>query len=84
MVGGTDTVNEGVVYEFDVVDNSEQVHSLWGFGIDQILDPPDPVILQPVCHIFPHVFDTLPAKPVDLLVTKLLQFIPIQPCRISL
>ena len=71
-VGTTDIVKDGIIYEFDVVDRSGQVHSIWGFGVDEIIDPPDPVNLQPVRDLFPHVpetvFDKLPKKPIDLLI----------------
>ena len=71
-VGTNDTIKDGVVYEFDVVDRSGQVYRLWGFGVAEIIDPPDPVNLKPVRGLFPHVpddvFDELPKKPIDLLI----------------
>ena len=73
VVGGDlDTVKDGVIYEFTVVDNFGQKHNLWGYGIDHIIDPPEAVDLRPVRRLFPHVpdnvFDALPSKPVDLLI----------------
>ena len=72
VAGGQETVEEGVIYEVDLVENSGQVHSIWGFGLDTIIDPPDAVDLQPVRHLFPHVpsdvFQKLPKKRIDILV----------------
>ena len=48
------------------------MHRVWGFGVDRIMCPPDPVDLSPVRHLFPHipsnVFDPLPSKEIDVLV----------------
>ena len=72
VVGGSDIVEKGVTYEIEVVDNSGKVYPIWGFGMDVIMEPPDPVDLKPVRHLFPHVpdevFELLPKKPIDLLI----------------
>ena len=70
--GGKETIEDGVVYELELVDNSGQTHKIWGFGIDTIIDPPDPIDLQPVRDLFPHipqhVFEPLPQKRLDILI----------------
>ena len=47
-------------------------HSVWSYGIDKIIDPDDPVDLQPVRSLFPHVpdqaFVPLPKKRIDILM----------------
>ena len=72
VVGGKETIEKGLVHEVDLVDNDGQVHNIWGFGIDLIMDPPDPVDLQPVRNLFPHVHDDvfkpLAKKRIDMLV----------------
>ena len=72
VAGGKESVEDGVIYEVDLVDNNGRVHSIWGFGLDTIIDPPDAVDLQPVRHLFPHVpddvFQQLPQKRIDILV----------------
>ena len=72
VVGGKENIKKGVIYEVEVLDNSGNSTKVWGFGIDCILDPPDPVDLRPVRHLFPHVpedvFEPLPRKRIDVLV----------------
>ena len=34
VVGGKETVEKGVVYEVELLDNNGQVEKIWGFGID--------------------------------------------------
>ena len=72
VVGGKETVERGVVYEVELLDNNGQVEQIWGFGIDQILEPPDPVDLKPIRTHFPHIpdsiFDPHSKKRIDILV----------------
>ena len=72
VAGGREIVEEGVIYEVDLVDNAGHAHAIWGFGLDTIIDPPDAVDLQSVRHLFPHlpdeVFKMLPKKRIDILV----------------
>ena len=81
VVGGKETVEKGVIYEVDLVDNDDEVHTIWGFGLDTIMDPPDTVDLLPVRHLFPHVptnvFQKLPQKRIDILVG--LNFLSLHP-----
>ena len=45
---------------------------VWGYGIDVITDPVEPVDLSNIRFLFPHVpqdaFETLDRKPLDILV----------------
>ena len=63
---------ETKIYELDLQDMYGRQHSIWGYGIDNIIDPDDPVDLQPVRHLFPHVpeqaFIPLPKKRIDILI----------------
>ena len=43
VVGGRDTIERGVIHEVEIVENNGNVHKVWGFGIDTIMDPPNPV-----------------------------------------
>ena len=56
----------------EIVDNNEQVAKVWGFGINVIMEPPEPVNLQPIRSLFPHIpdniFDPLPKKRIDMLI----------------
>ena len=70
--GHVGEVQQGVLYEFTVVDNSGCKRKIWAYGIDKIMNNPDPVDLRPVQHLFPHLpcefFLPLEDKPVDLLI----------------
>ena len=72
VVGGQFKKVRTKIYEVDLVDKSGQKHSIWGFGIDLIIEPDDPVDVSAVRSLFPHipdeVFSTLPKKRVDILV----------------
>ena len=72
VVGGKETVEKGVIHEIEVVENDGTEHKVWGFGIDTIMEPPEPVDMHAVRHLFPHVhagvFDSLPKKRIDMLV----------------
>ena len=47
-------------------------HSIWGYVVDKILDPDEPIDLQPVRSLFPHVpadaFTKLPKRRIDILI----------------
>ena len=72
VVGSQGCTQDGMLYEFIFVENDGTLRKLWGFGVDSIMEPPDPVDLGPVKHLFPHlpsaVFVPLARKPVDILV----------------
>ena len=60
------------IYELDLQDMYGKQHSVWGYGIDDIIDPDEPVVLSAVRHLFPHVpsdaFIPLPKKRIDILM----------------
>ena len=60
------------LYELDLEDMYGKQHSIWGYGIDLIMDPDVPVNLSKVRHLFPHVpesaFAQLPKRRIDLLI----------------
>ena len=70
--GHNGDVQQGVLYEFTLVDNNGHKRKIWAYGIEKIMDNPDPVDLSPVRKLFPHlpreVFLPLDDKPVDLLI----------------
>ena len=69
-------------YEFDFDDMYGKLHRIWGYGIDEIIEPGEPVDLSNVRHLFPHVpdqaFHTLPKKRIDILVG--LNYNALHPC----
>ena len=71
VVGGHKKVKTNI-YELDMVDMYGKKHSIWGYGIDKIIDPDDPVDLGPVRHLFPHVpdqaFAPMSKKRIDILI----------------
>ena len=60
------------IYELDLQDMYGKQHPVWGYGIDSIMDPDDPVDLAAVRPLFPHVpaqaFSPLPKKRIDILI----------------
>ena len=60
------------IYELDLQDMYGKQYPIWGYGIDSIMEPDDPVDLQPVRALFPHVpdeaFSPLPKKRIDILI----------------
>ena len=60
------------IYELSLVDMYGKMHHIWGYGIDEIVEPDDPVDLSGVRSLFPHVpdqaFVTLPKRRIDILV----------------
>ena len=57
VVGGCFEKVKTHIYELDLVDKYGNRHSIWGYGIDTIIDPDDPVDLAPVRSLFPHLPD---------------------------
>ena len=59
-------------YELSLVDRSGRKHVIWGYGVDTILDPDEPVDASSLRHLFPHVpsevFTKLRKRRVDILV----------------
>ena len=60
------------IYELDLQDMYGKQYPIWGYGMDSIMDPDDPVDLAPVRSLFPHVpvqaFSPLPKKRIDILI----------------
>ena len=60
------------IYELDLVDMHGEKHTIWGYGIDKIINPDDPIDLCSVRSLFPHVPDEaflpLPKKRIDILM----------------
>ena len=48
VVGGSYKKVNTRIYELDLVDRQGRKHSIWGYGIDRIIDPDDPIDLTPV------------------------------------
>ena len=71
VVGGFQQVKTRS-YELDLVDMHGEKHAIWGYGLDEIIDPDEPVDLDPIRSLFPHVpgqaFNPLPKKRIDLLI----------------
>ena len=72
VVGGASKETKAKIYELDLQDMHGNQHSIWGYGIDEIIEPDEPVDLSPVRSLFPHVpdaaFSPLPKKRIDLLI----------------
>ena len=72
VVGNQGDPQDGVLYELTLVENDGSERKIWGFGVDNIMEPPEPVDLGTVRHLFPHLPDSiflpLPKKLVDLLI----------------
>ena len=60
------------IYEIKLVDRKNKLHSIWGYGVDTILDPEDTIDPSPLRKLFPHipkeVFRKLVKKKIDILV----------------
>ena len=71
VVGDTKQVKTNI-YEFDLVDMHGVRHSVWGYGIDKIIDPDETIDLNPVRPLFPHIpdeaFHPLPKRRIDILM----------------
>ena len=71
-MGTQEKVEETEFFIFDIQDNHGVITKVWAFGIDDIMPEPDPVDLQSIRHIFPHVpgiaFESAEKKPINLLI----------------
>ena len=74
VVDTPEKVVQSKIYEFDVVDNNGIATTIWAFGIDEIMPPPDSVDLSVIRDLFPHVpdkaFELSKNKNVDILSLK--------------
>ena len=63
VVGSQGAPQDGVLYEFTLVENDDTKRKIWGFGVDNIMEPPDSVDLRPLRHLFPHLPDSSLSSP---------------------
>ena len=72
VAGGGQETLETDIYEVDLLDRLGEKHAVWGYGLETIIEPDDPVDMSPVSYLFPHipgeVFRSLPKKRVDILI----------------
>ena len=72
VVGSKGEPEDGCYYEFEMVYNDGSVRKVWGYGIDKIMEDPDPIDLSPLRKLFPHlpsqVFSPHTKRPVDILM----------------
>ena len=72
VVGGDKKRIEVKLYDLKIEDMYGQQYQLWGYGVDTIIEPEDPVDPGPVRHLFPHVpkatFRKLERRRIDLLI----------------
>ena len=72
VVGSLGEAQDGWYYMFGLVRNDGTVRKIWAYGIDTIMEPPDPLDLSPIRSVFPHipreVFAPSVKKPVDILM----------------
>ena len=82
VVGGQYKKVKTKIYELDLVDRLGHRHSIWGYGMEKIIEPDDPVDLGPVRSLFPHipdeVFSPMPKRRIDILMG--LNFNSLHPC----
>ena len=59
------------LFELHLVDRKGYKHKVWGYGVDNILDPDEPIDPGPVRSLFPHVpeaaFAKLEKRRIDIL-----------------
>ena len=72
MVGNKCQPEQGCYYDFELVRNNGSKRKVWAYGIDKIMEPPDPIDLSKINHLFPHlptsVFAPKPPKAPDILL----------------
>ena len=71
-VGGHDNKIDVKIYEFNLVERNGTAHKVWGYGIDSIIEPDDPIDPSSLRKLFPHVpselFVKLEKRRIDLLI----------------
>ena len=71
-VVGAEKTSKVKIYEMDLQDMYGKQYSIWGYGIDHIIDADEPLDLSPIRYLFPHIpdaaFSPMPKKRIDLLI----------------
>ena len=71
-VGKQGEAQDGLYYMFELVKNDGSVRKVWAYGIDMIMEPPEPMDLSATRCLFPHVpnvvFKKEEKKHVDILM----------------
>ena len=47
VVGSKGDPQDGVLYELTLVDNDDSMRKMWGFGVEIIMEPTEPVDFSP-------------------------------------
>ena len=72
VAGGIKVKLDAKLYELILLDRKGKKYNIWGYGVDKIIDPDEPVDPGPVRSLFPHipgkVFKPLIKKRIDVLV----------------
>ena len=70
--GGGREKLEANLFELHLVERNGICHRIWGYGVDTILEPDDPVDPSSVRHLFPHVpkevFVKIQKRRIDILI----------------
>ena len=72
VVGNKGDPEKGFYYEFGLVQNNGDVKNIWAYGIEKIMEDPDPIDMSPLKQLFPHLpdaaFSPHVRRPVDILI----------------
>ena len=72
VAGGGHENLDTKIFETELVDRKGVKHAIWGYGLENIIDPEEPVDLAPIRNLFPQipeaVIETLPRKRIDILI----------------
>ena len=73
VVGNKGKPEEGCYYMFELVQSDGSLKFVWAYGIERIMEDPEPVDLSPVRKLFPHLPSEVfaapaPRREVDILI----------------
>ena len=72
VAGGNKLKLDAKLYELILLDRKGKKYDIWGYGVDKIIDPDEPVDPGPVRSLFPHipgkVFKPLIKRRIDVLI----------------
>ena len=72
VAGGDKKRMDVNLYELKLVERNSSTHPVWGYGVDTILDPDEPVDPSSLRDLFPHipseVFQKIQKRRIDLLI----------------